>query len=143
MSNYDLLISIFSLFGLSGILATFFTYLWEKRKEREHKENELKERCYLRILLLMYALLNPTEIDRLKKLRSDINNMDDLKRELQTEWVNSWIFAGDTTIISLKEFLLTPTEQTFAKTILSMRKELWNKGSKLSDSQFSIREFTE
>jgi len=91
----------------------------------------------------MYAFLNPAELDPLKKNRPDIKNMGDLKRELQTEWVNSWIFAGDSTILSLKEFLDEPNEQTFVNTVLSMRKELWNKETKLSASEFSIKEFIE
>jgi hypothetical protein len=136
--SYDeIIISILGLFGIGGIIATYFTYTWDKRKERESKENELKECRYKCTLLLMYALLNPTELEKIIIIRPDIKNIDDLKRELQTEWVNSWIFAGDATILSLKEFLDNPDEQSFAKTILSMRKELWNKESKLLASEFS------
>jgi hypothetical protein len=119
----EIIISIFGLFGIGGIIASYFTYIWEKRKERESKETELKECRYKCTLLLMYAFFNPAELEKIKKIRPDINNFDDLRRELQTEWVNSWIFAGDDTILSLKEFLDKPNEQSFAKTILSMRKE--------------------
>lgn len=141
MSFEEILIPVLSVIGVSGIVGAFFTYFWDKRKQRESKENELKERRYLCTLLLMYAIINPAELDSIQKNRPDIRNLNDLKRELQTEWVNFWIFAGDTTILSLKEFLDNPNEQTFAKTILSMRKELWNKESRLSASQFSINKF--
>jgi hypothetical protein len=136
----ELLIPIFS--GIiGGILVAFCNYIWGKQKERARKENELKERRYFCTILLMYALIDPTELDQLKKLRPDIKNLDDLKRELKTEWVNSWIFADDQTILCLKEFLNQPDEKTFTNTVLSMRKELWNKSSKLTVSDFWLAGF--
>lgn len=141
MSELELLLSILSVIGIGGVISAFFTYIWEKRKERQLKENELKERRYLCTLLLMYAFINPKELVSLKRVRPEIKNQDDLKRELQLEWVNSWIFASDNTITSFKEFLDVSNEETFAKTVLSMRKELWNKGTRLSASTFSIKSF--
>ena len=136
----EFLIPIFS--GIiGGILVAFCNHIWDKQKERASKENELKERRYLCTILLMYALLDPTELDQLKKLRPDIKNLDDLKRQLKTEWVNSWIFADDQTILSLKEFLNRPNEKTFTDTVLAMRKELWNKSSKLTVSEFWLTGF--
>jgi hypothetical protein len=140
MPYEEFLIPIFSSI-VGGILVAFCNYIWEKQKERAKKENELKERRYLCTILLMSALLDPTELDQLKKLRPDIKNLDDLKRELKTEWVHSWIFADDQTILSLKEFLNRPNEKTFTNTVLSMRKELWNKSSKLTVSEFWLTGF--
>ena len=85
MSYDEIVIPILGLLGIGGIIGGYFTYLWDKRKEREGKENELKESRYKCTLLLMYAFLNPNELNKLKKFRPDINNLDDLKRELQTE----------------------------------------------------------
>jgi hypothetical protein len=142
LSFKETLISILSIVGLSGIIVASVTYFLDKRKERNIRENELKEQRYKCTLMLMYAFLNPSELGRITEIRPDIRNIDDLKRELQAEWVHAWIFAGDDTIHALKDFLVTPNEQTFAKTVLSMRKELWNKGSKLSALEFSIQGFT-
>ena len=140
MPYEEFLIPIFS--GIiGGVLVAFCNYIWGKQKERATKENELKERRYLCTILLMYALLDPTELDQLQKNRPDIKNLDDLKRELKTEWVNSWIFADDQTILSFKEFLNQPTERTFLKTVLSMRKELWNKSSKLTVAELWLTGF--
>ncbi|WP_292370237.1 hypothetical protein [Methanoregula sp. UBA64] len=142
MSYEEIIISILGLLGISGIIGTYLTYVWEKRKERESKENELKVVRYKCIILLMYAFLNPDELDSIKKNQQNIQNIVDLKRELQTEWVNSWIFAGDSTVRSLKRFLDNPNEMTFANTVLSMRKELWNKKTTLLEAEFSIKDFT-
>lgn len=49
------------------------------------KENELKEKRYLCILLLMYAYVNPSELEKLKSRRTDTNTFEELRNELQTE----------------------------------------------------------
>src|SRR3990172_748917 len=139
--SLELILSILSVIGIGSILGAFFTYFWQKRKEIQLKENELKEKRYLCTLLLMYTYINPEELKGLNRIRPEIQNLDDLKKELQTEWVNSWIFAGDDTIKSFKKFLESPNENNFAETVLSMRKELWNKKSKLPLSAFSIKSF--
>jgi hypothetical protein len=140
---FELILSILSAIGVSGIIAAFFTYFWQKRKEIQIKENELKEKRYLCILLLMYAFVNPQEFASLKRHRPELQTKDDLRRELQLEWVNSWIYAGDDTIQSFKKFIENSNEDTFAQTILSMRHELWNKKSKLPLSTFSTKSFLE
>ncbi|MDD5182371.1 MAG: hypothetical protein PHC66_04360 [Candidatus Nanoarchaeia archaeon] len=137
--SLEFILSVLGVIGTGGIIATLFTYILEKKKIVQLKENELKERRYLCILLLMYAYVNPNELKTLKRFRPEIQNKDDLKRELQTEWVNSWVFAGDNTIKAFKIFLESPTENNFAGTVLSMRKELWNKKTKLPLSTFTAR----
>ncbi len=117
--SLEFILPILSVIGIGGVLCAFFTYFWQKRKEIQLKENELKEQRYLCTLLLMYAYINPEELKSLKRIRPEIQNLDDLKRELQTEWVNSWIFAGDDTIKSFKKFLESPNENNFAETVLS------------------------
>ena len=89
----------------------------------------------------MYAYINPSELSNINQLRPDIRDMADLKRELQTERVGSWIFARDDTLQEFKEFLEEPNENKFAKIVLSMRKELWNKRLKLPLDYFSIKGF--
>lgn len=127
--SFEIIVSILSIIGIGSVIGAFFTYFWQKKKEMQMKENQLKENRYLCILLLMYGYINKEEFKRVKSHRTEIQNREDLKKELQTEWVNSWIFAGDNTIKSFKNFLENPNETTFAKTVLSMRKELWNKKS--------------
>jgi hypothetical protein len=134
-------LSALSVIGIGGVLGASFTYFWQKRKEIQLKQNELKEKRYLCILLLMYAYVNPKEFKNIKRLRPEIQSRDDLKGELQTEWVNCWIYASDETIGSFKKFLEEPTEDNFAKTVLYMRQELWNKPTKLPLSVFSIKSY--
>jgi len=135
----ELVLSVLGVIGAGGVIAAFFTYFWQRKREIQIKENELKEKRYLCTLLLMYALVNPEELEKLKRHRPDINSLDDLKSELQVEWVNSWIFAGDNTIQSFKRFIDDLNENTFAQTILSMRQELWNKKTNLPLAAFSMK----
>lgn len=130
--------------GISGVvIGAFFTYFWQKKRDNQLEENEIKRTRYLCILLLMYTYINPSELESLRRHnRDEIKNMDDLKRELQTEWVNSWIFSDDNTLTQFKNFLEAPSETTFAETVLSMRKDLWGKNTKLPVSAFSIQSFS-
>lgn len=92
----------------------------------------------------MYTYINPSELESLRRYnREEIKDMDDLKRELQTEWVNSWIFADDNTMMGFKNFLEAPSETTFAETVIAMRKDLWGKNTNLPVSAFSIKSFSE
>ena len=134
----DTLLSILGILGIGSVIAAFFTYFWQTKKEVQLKENELKEKRYRCTLLLMYALINPKELKALREIRPDIRDLPTLKRELQVEWVSSWIFANDETIKAFKGFLSNPSEETFAKTAIAMKKELWGKSSKLPISIFSI-----
>lgn len=137
----ELILSFFSVIGISGIIGAFLTYFWNRKKEIELKNFEFKEKRYKSIILLMYAYLNPSELQNIIIMRPDLKNIQHLKEELITERVNSWLFANDDTILNFKWFLADPSNITYAKTILSMRKELWNKKSKLHLSIFSTDQF--
>ena len=87
----------------------------------------------------MYAYINPKALKNIKLRRPEIRNINDLKDELNTEWVNSWMFADDRTIKSFKNFIEKPNEKTFSETILSMRKDLWGKKTNLPIDTFSLK----
>jgi len=130
--------TIIGLLGIGGITGAFFTYFWQKRKEIELKVNELKQKRYSCILILMYTYINKKEFKNLNLRRPEIRTFEDLKNELKTEWVNSWMFADDKIITSLKDFIDNPNEKTFADTVLYMRKDLWGSKTKLPLSTFSL-----
>ncbi len=75
--SLEFILPILSVIGISGVLGAFFTYFWQKRKEIQLKEYELKEQRYLCTLLLMYAYINPEELKSLKRIRPEIQNIDD------------------------------------------------------------------
>ena len=91
-----------------GVIVAVIQHFLEKNRERHLKESELKERRYKCILLLMYAYINSEELNSLNKIRPELKTKTDLERELQTEWVNSWLFAADKTVEGFKEFMKSP-----------------------------------
>ena len=132
------LVSVFGAVGIGSIVAAAATDYWQRKKEVLANLQEHKEIRYKAIMLHMYAYLLPGELKNLQKVRPDLKNLGDLKSELKTHLVNCWLYAGDTTILALKRFLITPNDYTFATTILAMRRELWNQKSKLRPSDFSL-----
>jgi hypothetical protein len=86
----------------------------------------------------MYAYINSEELKSINKIRPELQTKSDLQKELQAEYVNAWLYAGDETIVKFQHFLENPNEETFASTVLLMRKELWNKKSKLEAKEFKI-----
>jgi len=139
---YEIITTVLSLIGVSTIIGAIFTYFFQKRKEIFMKESELKQKRYLCTILLMYAYLNKEELNSLQRVRPEIKNLTELRKELITEWVNSWIFASDNTLLAFKEFIESPSEKTFAKTVLSMRKESGGKNSKLPVDFFTLESFS-
>ncbi|MFH0833785.1 MAG: hypothetical protein V2A63_00130 [Patescibacteria group bacterium] len=121
-----------------GAIVTIVQHFLDRRKEIQSKESELKEKRYKCILLLMYALINPEELKSINRIRPELSTKEDLEKEIKTELVNAWLFAGDKTVKELENFMKNPCEESFAKTILSMRKELWNRRTKLEPKEFKL-----
>ena len=135
----DTILAILSALGIGGIVGSFFTSLWQRMNEVKLRENELKQTRYRATLLLMHAMVNPKHLKNLQRVRPEIRTLKDLREELETEWVSSWIFASDETIITFKNFLNTPSDETFSQAINSMRKELWGNKSWLPATIFSLK----
>jgi hypothetical protein len=82
----------------------------------------------------MFSYLNKDQLDllKLKIVRPDIVNLDDLKMELELEFTNMFIFAEKNTIINFRNFINKPNFNTYIKTVNSMRRELWTGDIKFS-----------
>lgn len=121
-----------------GVIVAIIQFFLDKRKEIQSKESALKQKRYQCIVLLMYAYIKPEELSNISKIRPELTTKDCIKRELQTEWVNTWLYADDKTVKEFRNFLIKPNEENFAKTTLSMRKELWNRRTKLNPKEFFL-----
>ncbi len=51
---------------------------------------------------------------------------------------NSLLYASDDVIMKMKEFMENPTEANFMKTAISMRNDLWKKGTKINPEILSL-----
>lgn len=138
MVGYEEIIAILGIVGIGGIIATSLTYVYEKRKQIKFSEQEEKEKRYKAMVLHMRTIIKPDDLKYMRLHRPDLNNIEDVKNEVETEWYNSLLFASDDVIKSLKEFILKPNNATYAKTVMAMRKDLWNKKTSLKAEEISL-----
>lgn len=141
MVGYEEIITVLGVVGIGGIVATSITYILEKRKQIKFREQELKETRYKIIIAKMGVLLNSKYLDNIifqtKKEEKTIDS-EWVKKELEMEWFNSWLFASDDVVYNLKAFILQPNNTNYGKTVLAMRKDLWNKKTDLKAEECSL-----
>jgi hypothetical protein len=125
----SVVVSMFTALGVSGLLTAFFQHRFEHQKQIRGLEHDLKERRYKTINLLMLTLLDPEDMRQDNEHRPDLRNIDDVVKELRTEMLNSILFASDDVVRSLGEFIAQPTHDRYVKTAVSMRKDLWGRGT--------------
>ena len=75
----------------------------------------------------MDAYFKPENIKYLSSRQPDIDSAKDILEYLQMEYHEMIIYASSEVINSVKEFIDKPTQESFLKAILTMRKDLWGK----------------
>lgn len=134
----EIVIALLGVVGTASIITACLTYVFDKRKKIAFREQEYKEMRYKAMVLHMKCLLIPSDLKYMQLQRPDLKNMDDVKNEVETEWYNSLLFASDDVIKSLKEFIQTPNNTTYAKTVFAMRKDCWNKKTSLKAEETNL-----
>lgn len=135
---YEELLPILGGLSVGGLMVTFLTYILEKRKQIKFSEQQEKERRYKALILKMRIVLEPEDAKYVQPPRPELKDANDWKNEVRAEWFNSLLFASDDVIKALKEFVLNPNDKTYGKTVLAMRKDLWNKKTKLKAEESSL-----
>ena len=139
MVGYDeIILSIVAFIGSAGIIGASLTYYFDKRKQIKFSEQKEKEKRYLAIVIQMRIVVEPDQMKYVKHLRPDLVTLEDWKNEVRAEWFNLLLFASDDVIKSLKEFIQKPENATYAKTVIAMRKDLWNKKTSLRPEEINL-----
>ena len=138
MVVYEEIIAILGIVGIGGIIATSLTYVYEKRKQIKFSEQKEKEKRYMAIVIQMRIVVEPDQMKYVEHLRPDLKTLEDWKNEVRTEWFNLLLFASDDVIKSFKDFILKPNNTTYAKTVIAMRKDLWNKKTNLKPEEINL-----
>ena len=138
MVGYEEIIAILGIVGIGGIIATSLTYVYEKRKQIKFSEQEEKEKRYKALAIQMRIVVEPENLKYVKHIRPDLKTIEDWKNEVRAEWFNLLLFASDYVIKALKEFVLKPDNSTYAKTVIAMRKDLWNKKTSLKAEEINL-----
>jgi hypothetical protein len=130
-----------ALAGLIGVLlgsaaTSFFQSHFNFKKELLDRESSFREVRYKAIAIMMYSKLHPETLDFLTMRRPEIKNQEDLEQELNMELMNSFLFANDEVIKNFNLFIKNSSEESFIKTMLAMRKDLWGRKTKVNAEIF-------
>ena len=132
-------ISIIAALGIGGIAGAFVQAFLQQRRYVRTREQNFKQTRYLAILILMLTQLDPKSgLEKTRQFRNDLNNLDDVKKEIETEFLHSFVFAGDDVIYSLSEFIKNPNRGSFIKVAVVMRRDLWGKKTKVNENVLGV-----
>ena len=122
------LIEIIGALGIGGIISSYFTLIWKNKQQDYRIRQELKEKRYKCIILLLQ-----TRLDFKKKLEylhnygySEISSLEDLNELLKDELINSYLFASTNFISALEQFIEQPNKENLLIIAKEIRKDLWN-----------------
>jgi|SRR5208337_4069100 len=126
------ILSILSLLGVGGIVGGYIQYLLNKKSQIELEIRQSNILRYHTISLLMRCVINPEKTQSISFAGWKIpdNKTKEEIQELAAEkllefYYNSFLFASDDVLASLKNFIQNPDERKFTETAVAMRKELW------------------
>ncbi|MBI5461226.1 MAG: hypothetical protein HY941_03470 [Gammaproteobacteria bacterium] len=130
-------LSALGLLGFGGALGTYLRIVWERMSSAQLQKQEFKDARYKCIIMLMYTLLDFDKRSKgLEKFGRDFKTQEELIDEIKAEWHNAILFASDEVLENLHAFIKDPSAESFKKSALSMRKDLW--GGKLSATLESL-----
>lgn len=90
----------------------------------------------------MDAYFEPGNIKYLSSRQPDINSAKDIIEYLKAEYHEMMLYASPEVVLSVKSFIETPSYKNFLKTILAMRKDLWQKKSDLKIDQIKLEDLS-
>jgi hypothetical protein len=129
---------------VGGLVVSYLKSAWEGDNLALLQQQELKQENYLRIVLLMDAVLDPDFSKQRPVLAQEgcrhLKSRDDLRAELKCEWRNAFLYASNRVLARMKDFidaLEDPQEEdsqernaekSMKQVALAMREDLWGGG---------------
>ena len=125
---------------LVGIgVKSLLDFFYKSKSAQRDLQIALKEKRYKVIILLCYALVNYDKEESLLVIsRPDLPSKDRLTNELNVEFINMSLFASDSVIIVMKEFLNKRDSSSLNQLAISMRKDLYGISTKLKNHHFDL-----
>ncbi|WP_411032415.1 hypothetical protein [Spongiimicrobium sp. 3-5] len=133
----NILVALIS-FGLGSVATLFIKYILDKKREKSASEFEHKIRRYKSAMIFMNVYLKPDNMMFIRDSHPDITSKDNLKETLKAEYYEMLLYAPDDVIKNVRDFISSPSNGQFIKTVKSMRKDLWGKRTKLKDGNLEI-----
>lgn len=138
-SSLQIIVSLLTAIGIGGILGAYFQSRFQRQKEVKEDIHNLKRQRYGAILIQMLTILNPERgLSKAQMFRPDLRTVEDFKEEVKTEMLHSVLFASDEVIKSMVEFIRNPNHASYIKTVVSMRKDLWDKKTSIDEQILNI-----
>jgi hypothetical protein len=135
------IISVIGLLGVGGLISGYLTIIWQRRSASQQQKEEYKAARYKCTLVLMFGYLEgPTSLPKLNAhVPRPFRSHEEVLEEVKTEWLNMILFASDDVMKELQEFVLAPSDETYFKTALAMRRDLWGGRMKFSHSDVRLK----
>ncbi len=131
--------SILTALGVGGVLGAYFQTRFQQRTQIGQLAHNLKQKRYLCILMLMLTKLNPqVGSPKVREIRPDLKNPEDVNNELETELLNGFVFASDAVLKSLATFIREPSHRSFVRAAMAMRKDLWGRRTAVSEDILDV-----
>ena len=149
MDIETVIVSVLSSFGVSGIIGIYLQHLWSQKRETELRIQGENRGHYESNLVWMRIILKPEMVEnfnvaRLDPLLSKQRNPSEIKKLAENRLIefyySSVLFSPDYVLTAMKEFIKNPTEVNFMKSAIAMRKDLWNKKTKVSFEILSLEQ---
>lgn len=138
-TSQEIMISLISAVGAGGVLGAYFQSRFQHQKEVKADIHELKRQRYGAILIQMLTILDPEHgLSKTQRFRPDLKSVEDFKEEVKIEMLNSVLFANDDVIKAMAEFIRNPNYTAYVKTVVSMRKDLWGKKTKITEDTLNV-----
>ena len=143
--DYQTLLSLLGSLGIGGIVGSYLQNLWHQKGETESKVQNLTEGKHRSTLIFMRCVLKPESVrefhiedTRIYELKESDAIRDFAKQRLVEFYYNSLLYSSDEVLARMKDFIKNPTETTFLKTAIAMRKELWKRGTNIDLRSLSL-----
>lgn len=138
MDNTQIFISLGSAI-IGGIVATYLKAFLEKKKEVDISLQKVTEDKYKSLLIFMACAID-FEKRRYFSLNEQVENKSaaDYLNQIKEYYYHSLLYSSDNVILALKEFINNPDKINYVKVAKEMRKDLWNKNTKLDFEQILL-----
>jgi|SRR3972149_7163748 len=134
LNSTQLILSLLAAIGFGGIVGAYFQSRFQHQKEIQEDIHKLKRQRYGAILIQMLTILDSKHgLSKAQQFRPDLENVEDFKQEVKIEMLNSVLFANDEVIKTMAAFGNNPVYPAYIKTALAMRKDVWNKKTKIRE----------
>ena len=138
--NTNIIVSLIGFMGIGAIIKSLIDAALNKRQNQSAKQHDFKETRYKTTIMLMLAALDfENNISSLREHGRNFTTKEQLLDEIKAERNNMILFASDEVINSIKQFIGSPTEQTFYQAAIQMRKDLYSLKTKLKPTDLLIR----